>query len=96
MDRPFDSPYSHGFVRAAVCIPSVRVADPAYNVERTIALARRASELGAAVALFPELGISAYSNEDLHQQDALLRGAANALERFIEASRDLTPLARAR
>src|SRR5215216_5661543 len=65
MKPPFHSIYSHGFIRAAVCIPFLRVADPGFNVERTLGLARRASELSAAVALFPELGISAYSNEDL-------------------------------
>jgi NAD+ synthase (glutamine-hydrolysing) len=92
MERPFDSPYSHGFVRVAVCIPFVRVADPGYNVGRTIGLARRASELGAVVALFPELGISAYSNEDLHQQDALLDGVEAALARLVEESRDLSPV----
>jgi NAD+ synthase (glutamine-hydrolysing) len=72
MTVPFHSIYSHGFVRAAVCIPSVRVADPAYNAERTLGLARRASDLHAAVALFPVLGISAYSCEYLFQQDAIL------------------------
>jgi NAD+ synthase (glutamine-hydrolysing) len=92
MDRPFDSPFSHGFMRAAVCIPFVRVADPAYNVGRTLGLARRASDLGAAVALFPELGISAYSNEDLHQQDALLGGVEAALAQLVEESRDLSPV----
>jgi NAD+ synthase (glutamine-hydrolysing) len=92
VDRPFDSPYSHGFVRAAVCIPFVRVADPRYNVERTIGLARRASEQAAVVALFPELGISAYSNEDLHQQDALLGGVETALSALVEESRGLWPV----
>jgi NAD+ synthase (glutamine-hydrolysing) len=92
MDRPFDSPYSHGFVRVAVCIPFVRVANPAYNVLRTVALARRASGLGAAVALFPELGISAYSNEDLHQQDALLGSVEAALAQLVAESRDLSPV----
>jgi len=92
MDRPFDSPYSHGFVRVAVCVPLVRVADPAYNVGRTLGLARRASELGAAVALFPELGISAYSNEDLHQQDVLLGGVEAALGQLVEESRELLPV----
>jgi len=52
-------------------VPSLRVADPVFNVQRTIELARRASEAQVAVALFPELGISAYSNEDLFHQDAL-------------------------
>lgn len=92
MDLPFDSPYSHGFVRVAVCVPRVRVADPEYNLRHTLGLARLASELGAVVALFPELGMSAYSNEDLHQQDALLAGVEAALSRLIEESRSLSPV----
>jgi NAD+ synthase (glutamine-hydrolysing) len=92
MPGPFHSIYSHGLVRAAVCVPSLRVADPSYNVERTLALARRASTDHAAVALFPELGLSAYSNEDLFHQDALLEGVRDALQRVVEESRDLAPV----
>ncbi|MDX1933614.1 MAG: NAD(+) synthase [Capsulimonadales bacterium] len=92
MDRPFFSPYSHGFVRGAVCIPSVRVADPVHNAERTLALAREASDRHAAVALFPELGISAYTNEDLFHQEALLDAVRAALRSVVEGSRDLTPV----
>ena len=92
MNGPFYSLYSHGFVRTAVCVPFVRVADPAYNAERTIALAQKASAQDAAVALFPELGISAYSNDDLFQQDALLDAVLTSLERVVEASRELTPV----
>jgi NAD+ synthase (glutamine-hydrolysing) len=44
------------------------------------------------VALFPELGLSAYSNEDLFHQDALLDASEAALERVVEASRDLAPV----
>ncbi|MDQ2800144.1 MAG: NAD(+) synthase, partial [Armatimonadota bacterium] len=92
MDAPFTSPYAHGFVRACVCIPFLRVADPDYNVGQTLGLARRASAMGTAVALFPELGLSAYSNEDLFHQDALLEATLAALERLVTESRDLTPL----
>ncbi len=82
MDAPFYSIYSHGFVRAAVCIPFVRVADPEFNAERTLGLARQASELHAAVALFPELGFSAYSNEDLfHQPGPVRLGNTRSLAR---------------
>jgi NAD+ synthase (glutamine-hydrolysing) len=88
----FHSPYAHGFVRVAVATPFVRVADSAYNVERTLALAQRASELHASVALFPELGISAYSNEDLFQQDALLDSVRIALQHLREQSRELSPV----
>jgi NAD+ synthase (glutamine-hydrolysing) len=88
----FHSIYSHGFARAAVCIPHVRVADPSFNAERTLDLARRASELGAAVALFPELGVSAYSNDDLFHQDVLLDATRNALARIIQESDALVPV----
>jgi len=92
ISRPFHSIYSHGFIRAAVCIPRLRVADPTFNTERTIDMLRRASEIHATVALFPELGLSAYSNDDLFQQDALLEAALLGLDRLVEASRDLTPI----
>jgi len=92
MDRPFHSLYSHGFVRVAVCIPTVRVADPAHNVDRTLDLANRAQEQGAVLTSFPELGLSAYSNEDLHQQDALLDGVREGLARIVDASANLRPI----
>jgi NAD+ synthase (glutamine-hydrolysing) len=92
MPDPFYSIYSHGFLRAAVAIPSVRVADCRYNSERMLGLARRASEMHAAITLFPELGISAYSNEDLFHQDALLDAACSALASLVQASRELSPL----
>jgi NAD+ synthase (glutamine-hydrolysing) len=88
----FHSIYRHGFVRAAVAVPKVRVADPAFNAERTCALARRASEQRAAVVLFPELGLSAYSNEDLFHQDALLDAVLAAVAAVVEESRSLTPV----
>ena len=92
MTQPFNSLYTHGFARVAVGVPAVRVADPAYNAARTLDLARRASDVHAAVALFPELGISAYSNDDLLQQDALLDATEAALARLVDASHDLTPV----
>jgi NAD+ synthase (glutamine-hydrolysing) len=92
MKYDFHSIYSHGFIRAAVCIPHVRVADPAYNVEHTILLARRASDIKAALALFPELGLSAYSNEDLFHQETILQATKEALERLVTESVHLAPI----
>lgn len=57
----FHNIHTHGFVRAAVCAPRVRVADPAFNAGETLAMARRAAEAGASIVLFPELGLSAYA-----------------------------------
>ena len=81
--------YNHGFIKTAVCVPEVRVADPDFNAAHTIELARKAAKEGAIFALFPELGISAYSNEDLFHQDALLEGTLAALHTVLEKTRRL-------
>ena len=89
MRNRFDSIYSHGIIRAAVCLPSLRVADPEFNLERTLALARQASKANVALALFPELGLSAYTNDDLFHQDALLDASKAAVARLVKASAGL-------
>jgi NAD+ synthase (glutamine-hydrolysing) len=91
--QDFFNLYNHGFVRAAVAVPPVRVADPDFNVGQTIALMRQAVERRAAIVLFPELGISAYSCEDLFQQRALLEGCEAALSQLVCASTELPVLA---
>jgi NAD+ synthase (glutamine-hydrolysing) len=78
-DKDFFNFYRHGFIRAAVCVPAVKVADPRFNAEQTILLAREAAAGNAILALFPELGLSAYSNEDLFHQEALLSGVLGAI-----------------
>jgi NAD+ synthase (glutamine-hydrolysing) len=92
MNNRFYNLYSHGFARVAVAIPRCRIADPAYNVEQTLLLARQAAEQGAALVAFPELGLSAYSCEDLFHQRALLDACEAALLAVVEASKEL-PLA---
>jgi len=92
MRNRFDSIYSHGIIRGAVCLPALRVADPDFNTDRTLALARQASKANAAVALFPELGISAYTNDDLFHQDALLEASKTAVARLVKASAGLAPV----
>jgi NAD+ synthase (glutamine-hydrolysing) len=88
----FASLYSHGFARLAAAVPHVRIADPQSNAERTIALATRASEDRAAIVVFPELGLSGYSIEDLFGQQAVLDGVLEALEEIRQASVELAPL----
>jgi NAD+ synthase (glutamine-hydrolysing) len=92
MDRPFDSLYSHGFARVAAAVPHLRPAEPDFNAERTLALARRASAEDAALVVFPELGLSAYAIDDLLHQAALLDAVEAALGRIVEASRELEPV----
>jgi len=81
--------YRHNFLRAAVCVPELRVANPAFNAAQTIALMEQAEAQHAAVALFPELGLSAYTCDDLFHQDALLDAVLNALDQVVRASRQM-------
>jgi NAD+ synthase (glutamine-hydrolysing) len=86
---PFFNLYSHDLVRVAVAVPRVRVADPAYNAEQTVALLRQADARQAILVVFPELGLTAYTCEDLFHQGALLDTAELALRRVLEASASL-------
>jgi NAD+ synthase (glutamine-hydrolysing) len=85
--------YRHNFVRVAVAIPTLRVADPAFNAGETIALLRQADKAKAMVALFPELGLSAYSCDDLFHQQALQAACIAGLGQILAASRELSPVA---
>ncbi len=88
-ELPFHSIYRHGFVRVAVATPCVEVASPAANVVEMLRVARDAASGQAVLVVFPELGIAAYSNEDLFQQDALLDGSVQALGTLVEASKEI-------
>src|ERR1019366_5734452 len=58
---PFRNPYRHDFVRVAVAVPRLRVADPAFNAAESLVLLERAAKEGAVLVAFPELGLSAYT-----------------------------------
>jgi NAD+ synthase (glutamine-hydrolysing) len=81
--------YSHNFIRTAVVLPKLKVADPEYNSRETIDLLRQAMENKALLAVFPELGLSAYSCEDLFHQQTLLDGCLAGLSSILEASRTM-------
>jgi NAD+ synthase (glutamine-hydrolysing) len=88
-DSDFFNLYNHGFIRVAVGIPEVRVADPEFNADRTIQLMQKAEREKSVLALFPELGLTAYSCEDLFHQEALLVGAVESLRSILQASEAL-------
>jgi NAD+ synthase (glutamine-hydrolysing) len=92
-NNEFFNLYNHGFVRAAVGIPEVRVADPAFNGARTIELMEKAESEKAVLVLFPELGLTAYSCEDLFHQQALLEAAQQVLRGVRKASEKLNLVA---
>jgi NAD+ synthase (glutamine-hydrolysing) len=71
--------YAQGFARVALATPAVRIGDPMANAAATLELMRAAAKRRAVLAVFPELGLSAYSCEDLFHQQALLKASEDAL-----------------
>ena len=93
MDNAFHSLYSHGFVRVAAAVPNVRIADPVFNAQQTLELARGASDENAALVLFPELGLSGYAIDDLHHQQAITDAVLEAIATRLDwsATMPVTP-----
>jgi len=89
----FFNPYAHGFARVAVAVPRMKVADPAFNAAESIELLRRAAAQGAVLVAFPELGISAYTCDDLFHQHALLAACEAALGDVAEVTREIPAIA---
>ena len=88
----FDNLYAHGFVRVAAASPRVHLADPAANARETIDLMRKADKAGAALVVFPELGLSGYTLDDLHMQSALLAAVREAIAKVKAATKSLAPV----
>jgi NAD+ synthase (glutamine-hydrolysing) len=88
----FGSLYSHDFVRIASCVPRTKVADVSANLAETVRLADAGSAGGAAIMVFPELGLSSYAIEDLLFQDALLAAVETAIDELAKVSRGLYPV----
>ncbi|MFE6174113.1 NAD(+) synthase [Streptomyces sp. NPDC056464] len=88
----FWSIYQHGFARVAACTGHTVIADPRANAEAVLRQARACAQEGVAVAVFPELGLTGYSIEDLLLQDAVLDEVEEALGTVVAGSAELLPV----
>jgi NAD+ synthase (glutamine-hydrolysing) len=77
---------NHGFVRVAAVSPTLRVADTDANARATVELLEHAEAEGVTVVVFPEMGLTGYTCNDLFFQKALQDGAVEALGRVAEAT----------
>jgi NAD+ synthase (glutamine-hydrolysing) len=81
--------YTHDFARIAVGVPRCRIADPAFNAVETQKLIAEAAAGGASLVVFPELGLSAYTCDDLFHQRALLDACEDALQTILNGTQKL-------
>ncbi len=82
-----------GFARVAAAVPSVSVGNPERNRNTTLALWREASDAGAHLVVFPELGLTAYSVRDLVTSTRLLDAVETELLVLTNEGADLDALA---
>lgn len=78
-----------GFVKVACAVPLVKVADCIYNVEQTKAQIQQAEEQGVEIIVFPELGITSYTCQDLFQQKLLLEASEVSILHLLDFTRQL-------
>jgi NAD+ synthase (glutamine-hydrolysing) len=81
--------YRHGFARVAVATPIVRIGDPAHNLEGTAELLQQAAKEKAVLAVFPELGLTAYTLDDLFHQQTVIEAAEAALAELMRRTAKL-------
>ena len=62
----------YGFINVAAAVPVVKVADCHYNMQQIESQIAQAEGKGIEVIVFPELGITGYTCQDLFRQQQLL------------------------
>ncbi|MDR2169897.1 MAG: NAD(+) synthase [Planctomycetaceae bacterium] len=81
--------YEFGFVRVGAVIPSVRVADCGFNVQKISELILQAVDQKTQIIAFPELSVTAYTCGDLFFQRTLISEAESAVVGLLRATKNL-------
>ncbi|EHH67799.1 NAD(+) synthase [Gluconobacter morbifer] len=89
----FHSLYHQEFARIAACTLPVTLAVPEENGRRIRAILEDCDRQGVAVAVFPELGLTGYTLDDLRFQDVVLSGAEEALRDLARDTQSLMTVA---
>ena len=79
----------YGYIKVAAAVPSVKVADCLYNVRQTETLIAQAEGRGVEIIVFPELGLTGYTCQDLFRQNLLLEQAEAAVIMLLDFTRNL-------
>ncbi len=79
----------NGFITVAAAVPSVKVADCAYNLLQIENMIAQAEGKGVEIIVFPELALTGYTCQDLFRQNHLLMQAENAVLMLLDFTRKL-------
>lgn len=83
----------YGYIQVAAAVPSVQVANPAYNAQQALQMIQQACLAGVGVVCFPELNITGYSCQDLFRSRALMQQADEALHSLLQQTASLSAIA---
>ena len=81
-----------GFVKIGTSSPRLWIANAKKNCDECVNEARRASEMGVKVLVFPELALSGSTAADLYFHSALLDSCERELARYIDETAELDML----
>ncbi len=73
--------YKNGFLKVASVTPALKVGNPNYNV---LEMLKILENITSKITVFPELGITAYTCNDLFFQESLLNNTKKAIAYFLE------------
>jgi len=73
--------YYKDFIKVAAVTPKLKVGNPQYNVDEMLHILK---DIRASISVFPELGISAYTCNDLFFQNSLLQDTKAAIKKLLE------------
>ena len=69
------------FVKVASITPKLEVGNPTYNMNEMLRILK---DLKASIAVFPELGVTSYTCNDLFFQNSLLKETEENIEKLLE------------
>ena len=73
--------YGKGFIKAASVTPVLKVGNPLFNVKEMVRLLK---EVKSSITVFPELGVTAYTCNDLFYQESLLKNTKTAIAYLLK------------
>lgn len=79
---------THGFFRAAACVPSVAPGQCERNVKEIADMAMEAARKGAEVSVFPEMSVTGYTCADLFHNQQLIDDALKGIMVLCRLSSD--------
>lgn len=78
--------YDYGYVRVSAVSPALSLAKPLENAKTTLKLFKQEVARGSLIVVFPELGLTGYTCEDLFHTQDLLDETQSSLKQLIEGS----------